>query len=94
MANMMGQVFTGLNQQNKTGVTPPPIPSAPAFFAVINGQQAGPYDINTLKHMAAQQQITINTLFWSAGMSDWETAAQSPELKSIFETTPPPIPGQ
>jgi len=94
MANMMGQVFTGLNQQNKQGTTPPPVPSAAAFFAVINGQQAGPYDINTLKQMAAQKQISATTLFWSAGMVNWETAAQSPELKSIFETTPPPIPGQ
>ena len=34
------------------------------FFAVINGQQAGPFDINTFKNMVAQKQITKEVLVW------------------------------
>jgi membrane protease subunit (stomatin/prohibitin family) len=93
MANMMGQVFNGLNQ-NKPGLIPPPVPATLSYYAVINGQQAGPYDLGTLKQMAAQQQLTGATLIWYAGLKDWIAAEQSPELQSVFGTLPPPVPGQ
>ena len=99
MANQMGQTFTGGQQQQpksqkSTPPTPPPIPPALTFHVVINGQQAGPYDMNTLKQMAMQNQLTMEILVWREGMANWTAAGKVPELSSIFGSVPPPIPGQ
>ena len=96
MANQMGQTFTGGQQPQQTHKTqtPPPIPPALTFFAVINGQQAGPFDINSLKQMVVQNQLTKEVLVWREGMTNWTAAGQIPELNSIFGSVPPPIPGQ
>ena len=98
MANQMGQTFTGGQQQQPQNQqaappTPPPVPPALTFHAVINGQQAGPYDMNTLKQMAMQNQLTKEVLVWREGMANWTAAGQVPELSSIFGSVPPPIPG-
>ena len=100
MANQMMNAFnTGGQQQqpvqNKvsTGATPPPIPTASTFYLAINGQQAGPYDMNTLKQMVSQGQFSRETLVWREGMSNWLAASQVAELNSVFGSVPPPIPG-
>jgi membrane protease subunit (stomatin/prohibitin family) len=99
MANQMGQAFTGGQQQQPQAnqsqtPTPPPIPPALTFFVVVNGQQAGPYDLNTLKQMAMQNQINRDVLVWREGMANWQAAGQVNELNSVFGSVPPPIPGQ
>ncbi len=101
MANQMGQTFTGGQQQSPpqqqqqaaTPPPPPPIPPALTFFAVVNGQQAGPYDLQTLKQMAMQNQINKDTLVWREGMANWTAAGQVPEVNSVLGSVPPPIPG-
>ncbi len=99
MANQMGQSFTQQsqsqqNQQQNSGGTPPPVPNAVAYFVAINGQQSGPFDIATLKNMAAQNQITKDTLVWKEGMANWSAASTIPENSQIFGSTPPSLPQQ
>ncbi len=99
MANQMGQAFTGNQQQqsqnqNTGSAVPPPIPPALTFHAVINGQQAGPYDMDTLKQLITQNQLTKDTLVWREGMANWLAAGELTELNSLFGSVPPPIPGQ
>lgn len=71
---------------------PPPIPPALTFFMVVNGQQAGPYDMHTLTTMASNNQLTRETMVWRQGMAAWTAAGQVPELASVFAATPPPLP--
>jgi len=94
MANQMGNTFMGGQQNSAPPSTPPPVPPALTFHAVINGQQVGPYDLNTLKQMASQNQLTKETLVWREGMASWLASGELPELNSIFASVPPPIPGQ
>jgi membrane protease subunit (stomatin/prohibitin family) len=96
MANQMGNTFSGgQTQENKaTPPPPPPVPPALTFHIVVNGQQAGPYDMNSLKQMAMQNQFTKDVLVWREGMATWTAAGQVAELNSIFMSVPPPIPGQ
>ncbi|NMM47660.1 SPFH domain-containing protein [Marinigracilibium pacificum] len=99
MANQMGNAFSQgqqpqAQQQQPSQATPPPIPPALTFHVVINGQQAGPYDMNTLKQMASQNQFTRETLVWREGMANWAAANTLSELDNIFGSVPPPIPGQ
>ncbi len=97
MANQMGQTFTGGQQQQPQNQqapppAPPPVPPALTFHAVINGQQAGPFDMNALKQMAMQNQFTKEVLVWREGMATWTVAGQVPELTPVFGNVPPPIP--
>lgn len=58
------------------------------WYYVENGDKKGPYPANELKG-----KIEKDSLLWSEGMKDWEKAEQISEFKSLFEVTPPPIPG-
>lgn len=98
MANQVGGMFnqqtqsaTGGNQGAASG--PPPLPTAVAYFAGINGQQAGPFDMNTLQQMITAGQITGDTLLWKQGMAGWVKAADIAEVSGLFGSVPPPLPG-
>ncbi|MBN2857857.1 MAG: SPFH domain-containing protein [Candidatus Delongbacteria bacterium] len=91
MANQMGKAMNPDNSRAPQG--PPPVPSAVKFFIVLNGQQNGPHDLAALKTMSSQNQFGRDTLVWREGMSEWTPAEKIPELKEVFKTVPPPIPG-
>jgi hypothetical protein len=91
MANMMMNTMNQ-PQQNTGSTAPPPIPGAVKYFVAINGQQAGPFDLEALKQMVAQNQVTKDTLVWKEGMTSWVAAGTQFDLTAIFGATPPPIP--
>lgn len=84
MNNMMG----GINQQTTPSVVPPLIPTV-AYHVAINGQAAGPFDMTSLTRMAANGQLTGDSLVWKNGMMQWEKAMTVNELKGLFSTMPP-----
>lgn len=86
IAGTMNGMMGGMNQP-----TPPPTPTV-AFHVVVNGQSAGPFDINTLSQMAKAGTLTKDTLVWKAGMANWEPAGNISEFTDLLGTTPPPIP--
>jgi membrane protease subunit (stomatin/prohibitin family) len=90
MANQVGGMFNQPTQQ--PGAVPPPLPGQAQYFAAVNGQQAGPFDMNTLRGMIASGQITTETLVWKQGMSGWLAAAQVAEIAALFGAVPPPLP--
>jgi len=96
MAGAMMNTMNQANAQQHQGNTPPPPPVPPtvSFHVVINGQQAGPYDINTIRQLISQNQITKQTLVWRQGMANWEPAERIPELMNLFGSVPPPVPPQ
>lgn len=86
MAGMMNQ----MGQQVQNGMnTPPPMPSI-SFYVAVNGQQAGPFNMQQLQQMCQIGQLTAQSLVWKQGMSSWAAANTVPELVSLFA---PPIPG-
>ena len=91
MANQMGGA---MNQQaqpaQQAPMAPPPLPQAVQYMLAVNGQQAGPFDMNILKQQAANRQFTPETLVWKQGMAQWTPAGQVFELASLFGA--PPIP--
>ncbi len=95
MANQMGQALSGQPGQTQPPAGPPPLPTQSAtFYVAIDNQQAGPFDINTLKQYAQSGRLTSDTLVWKQGMPNWTPAAQVAELTTIFNATPPPLPPQ
>lgn len=90
MANQMGQAMSQSHQVGGTP-TPPPLPQV-AFFMAEGGQQAGPFDMNTLQQKAQQGVLARETLVWKQGMAQWTPAGDVPELQSLFTAVPPPLP--
>ncbi|MBE6751542.1 MAG: DUF4339 domain-containing protein [Ruminococcaceae bacterium] len=88
IAGTMNGMMGGVNQP-----VPPPIPSV-TFHIAVNGQATGPFDINTLKQMVNAGQINVDTLVWTAGMSEWVRAETVEELKNVLHNIMPPIPSQ
>jgi len=75
------------------GAVPPPLPQqAAAFFIAINGQQQGPFDVNSLAAKARDGSLQRNTLVWRQGMANWSPAEQVAELTNVFAAVPPPLP--
>lgn len=77
---------------------PPPIPqSSPAtsqiskttYNVAINGQSAGPFAIEALRSMIDAGMISIETLVWTAGMSEWKKICDVDELKLLMNGIPP-----
>lgn len=79
-------------QYQQQQYAPPPPPPAVQYYAYINGQQQGPFDMNTLKQMIAQGQFSKETSVWKQGMSGWQPAGQVPDVAALFGAVPPPPP--
>ncbi|MGB1032558.1 MAG: SPFH domain-containing protein, partial [Flavobacteriales bacterium] len=95
MANQVGNAF----QQNtqsvsspSTGAAPPPLPSQAPIWVAIDGQQSGPYNLETLVSLKNQGKLTAKSLVWKEGMTNWQEASTMPDLNSLFGATPPPLP--
>ena len=98
----MGNTFSGMmgnmmnpNVQagpNPPGATPPPPPGAISLYVAVGGQQSGPYDMNGLRQLAQQGQLTPTTMVWKQGMQQWAAANTVPELGQLFQAAPPPPP--
>lgn len=89
MAGMMNNL--GQNMNNAMN-TPPPMPNV-QYFVAVNGQQAGPFQMEQLRQLVQNNQLTQQTYVWKQGMVNWDLAGNVAELASLFmQNTPPPIP--
>lgn len=71
---------------------PPPPPPILQVYVAANGQQNGPFDINTLRQMAKSGQLTRDSLVWMDGMGSWASASTVATIAGVFGATPPPLP--
>jgi membrane protease subunit (stomatin/prohibitin family) len=96
IGGQMAGALSGAMQPSAGGATagamPPPLPTAVTFFAAINGQQAGPFDVATLQARARNGEFSRATLVWRQGMAGWAAADTVPELIALFAAVPPPLP--
>lgn len=106
MANQVGGLFNqqtqpqgqqgpSQGQQQQAGASPsmpPPLPTSVQYFAGINGQQAGPFDLAMLQKMITTGEISGDTLLWANGMSGWTKASEVPSIAGLFGSIPPPLP--
>lgn len=88
MAGMMNNMGQNMNQQQNT---PPPTPTI-AYSVSVNGQTAGPFNLQQLQQMVQSGQLTPNTHVWKQGMAGWEVAGNVQELANLFGAVPPPPP--
>ena len=92
ISGVMGKGINSMNQafQKPMQQVPPPIPVEVNYLLAVNGRQYGPYNIEQIKQMVINRQMTAQTLVWCHGMAAWEKAGSRPDLAALF--VPPPIP--
>ncbi len=93
MGNMMTNMFNNNNMNNQNNnqgnnTVPPPLTQ---FHVVVNGAQAGPFNLEQLKIMIGNGQLVKTSMVWKAGMANWAAAEAQPELTALFNNVPPPI---
>lgn len=91
-AAMAGQVSQSLHTPPPP--TPPPLPQTAVWYAALNNQQVGPFDLATLQQRILTGQIGRTTLVWKAGLAVWTPAGEVAELAGFFAQVPPPLPPQ
>jgi membrane protease subunit (stomatin/prohibitin family) len=92
MSQMMNQQMGNQNQQNMNMGSMPPPPPIIQFFAVVNGAQQGPLNMDQIAQLTSQKAITPETMVWKQGMANWMQAKTVPELANLFMTVAPPPP--
>lgn len=98
MANMMGNAFGQMNQNlgamQGQAQSAPPLPGAKMYNVAVNGASTGPYSVQQLQTMAQTGQLNAQSLVWCAGMANWMSAGQIPELQGLFASAGniPPVP--
>ena len=93
MAGMMNAMGNAMNGQFNNQMNTPPPPPNVQYMLSVNGQQAGPFNMQQLQQLVQQGQMTPQTYVWKQGMQNWELAANVAELAQLFmPATPPPTP--
>jgi len=91
--NMANQVASGMNaNQQMPPAGPPPLAKPSSYYVAFNNQQVGPFDVQALPDKIISGQLTRQTLVWKQGMPEWIAAEKVPELASLFQSGPPPLP--
>lgn len=92
MMNNMGNMMNNPNAQQQAGNQMPPPPPVTQYFVSVNGQQAGPFNMQQMQQMVSGGQLQRNTFVWKQGMQNWEEASKLIDLQNLFGAVPPPPP--
>lgn len=93
MAGMVGGMMNGMNQQvSSQANNVPPVSGNESYHVAVNGTATGPYTVSVLSTMAANGQLTSESLVWKSGMANWQAAGSISELAGLFAGTVPPVP--
>ena len=94
MGGMMGSMMGGgMNPMGMGMRGTPQMPMQPpqeqrAFYAAIDGRQAGPFTVTEISQLIGQSKIVRETLVWKQGMASWQQAQTTPEIMVLFGQAP------
>lgn len=63
--------------------------SSQFYFAMIEGNQAGPFSEQELSRLIADKKIVKETYIWKPGLPKWEIAEKLPEILKLVALAPP-----
>ena len=75
-----------------TGTIPPF--SEVFFISHEKEKMEGPFSGTEIARLVAEKKVTSKTLVWKAGMKEWKTAVDFPELLALIALVPPELPEQ
>ena len=91
IANRMSESL-GASGSGVPAAGPPRIPVEARFYVAVNGHQTGPYTLAEMSQKVSSNDVTPESLVWTNGMSEWQTANTVGDLKKLFASQPPPLP--
>jgi hypothetical protein len=70
-----------------------PIQNPPSqfYYAIIDGNQAGPFSEQELSRLINEKKIIKETYIWKPGLPKWEIAEKIPEILKLVALAPPPF---
>lgn len=68
-----------------------PMQTAPPqfYYAIIEGNQAGPFSEQELSRLIAEKKVAKETYIWKPGLPKWEIAEKLPEILKLVALAPP-----
>ena len=89
MSQKLGETLS----TSPTDEKPPPIAdSAAPYYVAVDGEQTGPFDVDTLKSQISSGRLIRDSLVWTQGMENWARAGTVDSLAHLFQDIPPPLP--
>ena len=89
MVNTMNSAITNIHIP---GSMNPTETAAPHFYyAMVDGNQAGPFSEQELSRLIAEKKIVKETYIWKPGLLNWKMAEQIPEVLKLVALNPPPF---
>ena len=61
------------------------------YYAMIEGNQAGPFSEQELSRLIGEKKIVKETYIWKPGLPKWEIAEKLPEILKLVALAPPPF---
>ena len=61
------------------------------YYAMFDGNQAGPFSEQELARLIAEKKIVKETYIWKPGLPKWEIAENLPEILKLVALAPPPF---
>lgn len=88
MVNMMNQTMQ--NMQIPETARPVP-PKAVEWYIAVNEKASGPFTETEIKGLLLEKKVTKETLVWCTGMSNWQTAENTPSILKLILQLPPAL---
>ena len=89
MVNTMNSAMTNMHVPGS--MNPMQTASPQFYYAMIDGNQAGPFSEQELSRLIAEKKIVKETYIWKPGLPKWEIAEKLPEILKLVALAPPPF---
>lgn len=89
MVKTMNSAMT--NMQIAGSMNPMQTVTTQFYYAMIEGNQAGPFTEQELSRLMSEKKITKETYIWKSGLPKWEIAEKLPEILKLVALAPPPF---
>lgn len=89
MVNTMNSSMSNMHvagSMNTTQIVAPQF-----YYAIIDGNQAGPFSEQELSRLITEKKIVKETYIWKPGLPKWEIAEKLPEILKLVALAPPPF---
>ena len=85
IANQIPRMMNSVMPDQTPSATPPHMPAATLqVYAIIDNRQVGPLNEQECIALIQKGMIVDSTLVWKAGLANWVTACQIPEIGKLL----------
>jgi hypothetical protein len=87
MVNTMNSAMTNMHVPGS--MNPMQTVSTQFYYAIIEGNQTGPFSEQELSRLINEKKIVKETYIWKPGLPKWEIAEKLPEILKLVALAPP-----